>query len=137
MQNDKISDMLTQIRNAIGAQHRLVIIDKTHITIEIVKILHKQNYIVSYEELNEPLDIVTPRIVIGLKYVETRKKRKSAISMLQRISRPGLRIYNRSSDLPHILGNYGIAIVSTSKGIMTNIDAKKLRLGGEILCYIW
>jgi len=137
MENDKISDMLTQIRNALGAQHRLVIIDKTRITLEIVKILYKQNYIISYEELNEPLDIVTPRIVIGLKYVETKKKRKSAISMLQRISRPGLRIYNRASDLPHILGNYGISIVSTSKGIMTNIEAKKLRLGGEILCYIW
>jgi small subunit ribosomal protein S8 len=137
MENDKISDMLTQIRNALGAQHRLVIIDKTRITLEIVKILYKQNYIISYEELKEPLDIVAPRIVIGLKYVETKTKRKSAISMLQRISRPGLRIYNRSSDLPHILGNYGIAIVSTSKGIMTNIEAKKLRLGGEILCYIW
>jgi small subunit ribosomal protein S8 len=146
MSNDTISDMLTQIRNAIAVKHRFVIIPKTKMTLAITKVLEKEGYILSYEEFshhisnnstNKAKKTSWPIIAIGLKYLDTTKNRKSVITTLKRISKPGLRVYAGSNDLPNILGNFGIAIVSTSKGVMTNIQAKKLGVGGEILCYVW
>jgi small subunit ribosomal protein S8 len=148
MSNDTISDMLTQIRNAIAVKHRFVIIPKTRMTLAITKVLEKEGYILSHEEfkhkfVNENgdktnyLNTTWPIIAIGLKYSDTGRNRKSVITTLKRVSKPGLRVYAGSNDLPNILGNFGIAIVSTSKGVMTNIQAKKLGVGGEILCYVW
>ena len=134
MSNDKISDMLVQFRNTIAVQHRLVIIPKTRMTLAITKVLKEEGYILSYEEFdnnNKPI------ITIGLNYSGEGQKRKSFITTLKRISKPGLRVYTKANDLPHVLGNFGIAIVSTSKGVMTNIQAKKMGIGGEILCYVW
>jgi len=87
--------------------------------------------------MNNEFNMASPIIVIGLKYLGKQQDQKSVITMLKRISKPGLRVYSRTSDLPNVLGNFGIAIVSTSKGVMTNLQAKKLGVGGEILCYIW
>ena len=140
MSNDTISDMLTQIRNAIAVKHRFVIIPKTRMSLAITKVLQKEGYILSYEEFqktNTNERNSWPIIAIGLKYSETGRNRKSVITTLKRVSKPGLRVYASSNDLPNILGNFGIAIVSTSKGVMTNIQAKKLGVGGEILCYVW
>jgi small subunit ribosomal protein S8 len=140
MSNDTISDVLTQIRNAIAVKHRFVIIPKTRMSLAITKVLQKEGYILSYEEFektNTNEGNNWPIIAIGLKYSETGRNRKSVITTLKRVSKPGLRVYANSNDLPNILGNFGIAIVSTSKGVMTNIQAKKLGVGGEILCYVW
>jgi small subunit ribosomal protein S8 len=146
MSNDTVSDMLTQIRNAIAVKHRFVIIPKTRMTLAITKVLEKEGYILSYEEFNHQLvtDVQNkskktawPIIALGLKYSDTGRNRKSVITTLKRVSKPGLRVYSGSNDLPNILGNFGIAIVSTSKGVMSNIQAKKLGVGGEILCYVW
>ena len=140
MSNDTISDVLTQIRNAIAVKHRFVIIPKTRMSLAITKVLQKEGYILSYEEFektNTNGENSWPIIAIGLKYSETGRNRKSVITTLKRVSKPGLRVYAGSNDLPNILGNFGIAIVSTSKGVMTNIQAKKLGVGGEILCYVW
>jgi small subunit ribosomal protein S8 len=140
MSNDTISDVLTQIRNAIAVKHRFVIIPKTRMSLAITKVLQKEGYILSYEEFektNTNEGNNWPIIAIGLKYSKTGRNRKSVITTLKRVSKPGLRVYASSNDLPNILGNFGIAIVSTSKGVMTNIQAKKLGVGGEILCYVW
>lgn len=140
MSNDTISDVLTQIRNAIAVKHRFVIIPKTRMSLAITKVLQKEGYILSYEEFektNTNGENSWPIIAIGLKYSETGRNRKSVITTLKRVSKPGLRVYASSNDLPNILGNFGIAIVSTSKGVMSNIQAKKLGVGGEILCYVW
>ena len=146
MSNDTISDMLTQIRNAIAVKHRFVIIPKTRMTLAITKVLEKEGYILSYEEFTHQegdsnsrslKNTSWPIIAIGLKYSDTGRNRKSVITTLKRVSKPGLRVYAGSNDLPNILGNFGIAIVSTSNGVMTNIQAKKLGVGGEILCYVW
>jgi len=137
MSNDKISEMLTQIRNAIAVKHRLVIISKTRMTLAITKVLKTEGYILSYEEFSNNYQTPSPIIVIGLKYLGVGASRKSVISTLKRISKPGLRVYSRSNDLPTVLGNFGVAIVSTSRGVMTNLQAKQLGIGGEILCYIW
>jgi small subunit ribosomal protein S8 len=146
MSNDTISDMLTQLRNAIAVKHRFVIIPKTGMTLAITKVLQNEGYISSYEEFTHQIvnDAKTtlknntwPIIAIGLKYSDTGRNRKSVITTLKRVSKPGLRVYAGSNDLPNILGNFGIAIVSTSNGVMTNIQAKKLGVGGEILCYVW
>ena len=148
MSNDTISDMLTQIRNAIAVKHRFVIIPKTRRTLAVTKVLEKEGYILSYEEFTHQfnkesndkikyLGTTWPIIAIGLKYSDTGRNRKSVITTLKRVSKPGLRVYAGSNDLPNILGNFGIAIVSTSKGVMSNIQAKKLGVGGEILCYVW
>jgi small subunit ribosomal protein S8 len=109
-------------------------------SLAITKVLQKEGYILSYEEFektNTNEGNNWPIIAIGLKYSETGRNRKSVITTLKRVSKPGLRVYASSNDLPNILGNFGIAIVSTSKGVMTNIQAKKLGVGGEILCYVW
>jgi len=146
MSNDTISDMLTQIRNAIAVRHRFVIIPKTRMTLAITKVLQNEGYILSYEEFTHQegesnqrslKNTTWPIIAIGLKYSDTGRNRKSVITTLKRVSKPGLRVYAGSNDLPNILGNFGIAIVSTSNGVMTNIQAKKLGVGGEILCYVW
>lgn len=129
---DTISDTLTRIRNACMVKHQIVEIPSTKMSKAILEILKEEGFIEDFENYEENQ---RSSLLVSLKYLG--KNRKPVISKLKRISKPGLRVYSNSRDLPNILNNIGIAIVSTSKGIMTNIKAKKIGIGGEILFYIW
>ena len=132
MVNDTISDMLTRIRNANMVKHQIVQIPSTKMSLAITEILKEEGYIEDFEQYSENNKNY---LLISLKY--TGKSRQPVICKLERISKPGLRVYSSSKKLPKVLNNLGIAIVSTSKGVMTNLKAKELGIGGEILCYIW
>ena len=132
MVNDTISDTLTRIRNANMVKHQIVQIPDTKMSFEIVRILKEEGFIEDVESYEENK---RKYLLISLKY--TGKARKPVICKIERISKPGLRVYANSKKLPKVLDNLGIAIISTSKGIMTNFKAKELGIGGEVLCYIW
>jgi small subunit ribosomal protein S8 len=129
---DTISDMLTRIRNANMVKHQIVQIPATKMSLAIAKILKEEGFIEDFENYEENK---FRYLLLSLKY--SGKSRKPVICMIKRISKPGLRVYSNSKELPKVLDNLGIAILSTSKGVMTNLNAKKLGIGGEILCYIW
>ena len=129
---DTISDMLTRIRNATMVKHQIVQIPVTKMSVAIADILKNEGFIVgveNYEESNRQY------LLLSLKY--TGKSRNSVITEIKRVSKPGLRVYANSKELPKVLDNLGIAIMSTSRGVMTNLKAKELGIGGEVLCYIW
>jgi small subunit ribosomal protein S8 len=129
---DTVSDYLTRVRNAISANHRIVEIPASNLKKEITKILFEKGYILNYKfEENEKKQ---GTIKIALKYSSTNKL--SAIRSLDRVSKPGLRKYAGVDTMPKVLNGLGIAIISTSKGVMTDKEAKKLNVGGEVLCYI-
>ncbi|RYF45800.1 MAG: 30S ribosomal protein S8 [Cytophagaceae bacterium] len=130
MNTDPIADFLTRVRNAIRAKHRVVEIPASNIKKEITKVLFEKGFIQNYK-----FDETGPQgtIKIALKYNPTTKQ--SAIVDLQRVSRPGLRQYTGAATLPRILNGLGVAIVSTSKGVMTDKEARTLNIGGEVLCY--
>ena len=130
--NDPIADMLTRIRNAQVAKHDTVEMPASKAKNAIAKILLDEGYVKSVENIN---DGVQGTIKITLKYVDG--KSKPVIAGLKRISKPGLRVYAKCDEMPKVLGGLGIAIVSTSKGLMTDKDARKNNLGGEVLAYIW
>jgi len=134
MSTDSISDYLTRIKNAIKANHRVVEVPASNIKKEITKILFDKGYILSYK-----FEDHTPNkqgaIKIALKYHPVNKT--SAIKSLQRISTPGLRTYKGVNDMPRVLNGLGVAIISTSKGVMTDKEAKKNNVGGELLCYVY
>jgi small subunit ribosomal protein S8 len=132
MNTDPIADYLTRVRNAIRAKHRVVEIPASNIKKEITKVLYDKGFIQNYK-----FDDSTPQgtIKIALKYNPTTKQ--SAIVDLQRISRPGLRQYRGADNLPRIFNGLGVAIISTSKGVMTDKEAKTLNVGGEVLCYVY
>lgn len=132
MVTDTISDMLTRIRNANMVKHQIVQIPSTRMSLAIAKILKEEGYIEDFESYTEDKKSY---LLISLKY--TGKSRKPVICKLERVSKPGLRVYLKSKNLPKILDDLGIAVVSTSKGLMTNIKARELGVGGEVLCYIW
>lgn len=132
MVNDTISDMLTRIRNANMIKHQIVQIPSTKISRAITEILKEEGYIEDFESYIEGNKNY---LLLSLKY--TGKSRVSVISKLERVSKPGLRVYSNSKELPRVLNDLGIAIISTSKGVMTNINARELGIGGEVLCYIW
>jgi len=132
MYTDPIADFLTRIRNASRANHKVVEIPASNFKKEITKILFEQGYILSYKFDDAP---VQGLIKIALKYDKDTKE--SVIKDIQRISKPGLRKYASSADLPRILNGLGIAIVSTSKGLMTGKKAKQLNVGGEVVCYVY
>jgi small subunit ribosomal protein S8 len=129
---DTISDMLTRIRNANMVKHQIVQIPSTKISLAIAAILKSEGFIEDFESYTENQKNY---ILISLKYLG--KSRKPVISKIKRVSKPGLRVYSNSKQLPKVLDNLGIAIISTSKGVMTNLKAKELGIGGEVLCYIW
>ncbi len=132
MYTDPIADFLTRIRNAARANHKVVEIPASKLKKEITKILFEQGYILSYKfEDNN----VQGTIKIALKYDKDTKE--SVIKDIQRISKPGLRKYSSSIGLPRILNGLGIAIVSTSKGLMTGKKAKHMNIGGEVICYVY
>lgn len=132
MITDPIADYLTRVRNAIMASHRVVEIPASKITKEITKILFDQGYILSYKFDDAG---VQGTIKIALKYDKATKS--SVIKKLQRISTPGLRKYVGANDMPRVLNGLGIAIVSTSRGVMTNKQAREEHVGGEVLCYVY
>lgn len=129
--NDIISDMLTRMRNALAMKYTKVEVLGSKMTKEIATILTNEGYIEGFEAVK---DGATEKLIINLKYGA---KKEKVITGLKRISKPGLRVYVKANEVPKVLNGLGIAIVSTSKGIMTDKEARKENLGGEILAYIW
>jgi small subunit ribosomal protein S8 len=128
---DPIADMLTRIRNASLARHRELTLPSSRIKRDIARILVEEGFVESYATSQ---DGVQELLTIQLKYVEGKTP---VVSGLKRISKPGLRVYARKTEIPRVLGGLGTAILSTSHGIMTGQSARKLNLGGEVLCYVW
>lgn len=132
MVNDSIADMLTRIRNAQTARHETVTIETSKMKKTIAQILLDEGYISAFDEVENGNK--NKNLVISLKYVN---KNQKVITGLKRISKPGRRIYASCEELPKVLGGLGIVIVSTSKGVMTDREARKLGIGGEVLAYVW
>lgn len=132
MVTDTISDMLTRIRNATMIKHQIVQVPATKMSLAIASILKEEGFIEDFELYTENN---FKYLLISLKYIG--KSRQSVICKMKRVSKPGLRVYSNSKELPKVLDNLGIAIISTSRGVMTNLKAKELGIGGEVLCYIW
>lgn len=132
MNTDPIADYLTRLRNAISANHRIVEVPYSNLKMNITKILFEKGYILQYKVENE--GTIESTIKIALKYHPTSKM--SAIKELKRVSKPGLRVYKNANDLPRVLNGLGVAIISTSKGVITDKEARKENVGGEILCYV-
>ncbi len=130
--NDTIADMLTRIRNACLARHQTTLVPATKLTRSLAKVLKDEGFIAEYEETGEG---IKKQLVVSLKYKG--KNRQPIITALKRVSRPGLRVYKNRKELPRVLGGIGIAIISTSSGIMTDREARRQGLGGEVLCYVW
>jgi small subunit ribosomal protein S8 len=130
---DPIADYLTRVRNAIKARHRVVEIPSSNLKKEITKVLFDKGYILNYK-FDEPTPTES-KIKIALKYNPETKE--SAITKLTRISSPGLRQYKGATELPKVLNGLGIAILSTSKGVITDKEARVLKVGGEVLCYVY
>ena len=130
---DPIADYLTRLRNAVMAKHRIVDIPASNIKKDITKILHEKGYILNYKFV-EAEGNMQDTIKIALKYHTVTKQ--PAINSLERISKPGLRKYVGADDLPRVLNGLGIAILSTSTGVMTDKEARKENVGGEVLCYV-
>ena len=128
---DPIADMLTRIRNALVARHDAVVIPASNMKKAIAKILLDEGYIKSVDFIDDGLQ---GQIKIGLKYAQGKE---SVIKGLKRISKPGLRVYAKNDEIPKVLGGLGIAIISTSKGVMSDKDARLSGMGGEVLAYIW
>ena len=129
--NDPIADMLTRIRNAQIAKHDCVMVPASNMKKSIAKILLDEGYIKSVDVIDDGL---SGQIKIGLKYTD---KKQAVIVGLKRISKPGLRVYAQCEELPKVLGGLGTAIISTSKGVMTDKQARAAKVGGEVLAYIW
>lgn len=128
---DPIADYLTRIRNAIMVKNKVVDIPASNLKKDITKILFEKGYILNYKFEDDDLQGI---IKIALKYNPENKK--SAIKLLKRVSRPGLRKYTSADKLPRVLNGLGIAVLSTSQGVMTDKEARKMKIGGEVLCYI-
>lgn len=132
MVNDTISDMLTRLRNANLAKHQIVEVPSTKMTRNIAGILLEEGFIQNVEEVGESFN---SQLLLSLKY--RGKHREPVITALRRVSKPGLRVYANRKELPRVLGGLGIAVISTSQGVMTDNKARHQGLGGEVLCYIW
>lgn len=128
---DPIADLLTRVRNANTARHEVVEVPSSNVKKAIVKIMLEEGYISNVEEYN---DGSVPMLRISLKYGNNKER---VISGLKRISKPGLRVYCKSTEIPKVLNGLGTAVISTSKGIVTDKEARKLGVGGEVICYIW
>jgi len=130
---DPIADLLTRIRNAIMAGHKVVEAPASSLKKEIARILFEKGYILSYKIVEGE----TPQGVLKIALKYNAKTKRPAIKEIQRISRPGLRQYTAADEIPRVLNGLGIAIISTSKGLMTDKEAKKENIGGEVLCYVY
>jgi small subunit ribosomal protein S8 len=130
MVNDPIADMLSRIRNALAVRHAYIIMPANRMKKAIADLLVKEGYVESYEEATD----FPPTLRVNLKYDSDRKP---IISNLKRISKPGRRIYKGKKEIPWVLDGVGVAILSTSRGVLTDRQARRMGLGGEILCYVW
>ena len=128
---DTIADMLTRIRNANGMRYQEVSVPASNLKVSLAKILKDEGFIEDYKIVD---DNVQGTIVITLKYGQNKER---VITGLKRISKPGLRVYAKAGEVPKVLNGLGIAVISTSHGVMTDKEARKENLGGEVLCYIW
>ena len=128
---DPVADLLTRIRNASSANHESVEAPASKLNMELVKILQSEGFIKGYEMVK---DAKFPTVKIHLKYGQ---KKEKVITNLRRVSKPGLRVYAKRTEVPRVLRGLGIAIISTSKGVMTDREARRLGIGGEVLCYVW
>lgn len=131
MMTDPIADMLTRVRNSNNAKHDSVDIPASNVKKEIAQILLNEGFIKGFDYIEDSKQGI---IRIDLKYGQSKEK---VISGIKRISKPGLRVHVKSDNVPRVLGGLGIAIISTSKGMMTDKDARKSSVGGEVLCYVW
>jgi len=128
---DTIADMLTRIRNANGMRYQEVSVPASNLKLSLAKILKDEGFIEDYKMVNGD---VQGTILLTLKYGQNKER---VITGLKRISKPGLRVYAKANEVPKVLNGLGIAIISTSRGVMTDKEARKQNLGGEVLCYIW
>lgn len=131
---DPIADMLTRIRNASMRGHSQVAVPASKLKLAVAQVVKDQGFI---EDVELTDDRPQPFLRIVLKYVGGRRERKSLITGLQRVSKPGRRVYVGRGEIPRVLGGMGIAVLSTSKGVMSDRDARRMSVGGEVLCYIW
>lgn len=132
--SDPIADMLTRVRNALLVGKATVDVPISNIKVEIARILKEEGYIEDYEIVEEkPVN----QIRIRLKYYGARRERRPVITHIERVSKPGRRVYRKREDLPRVMSGIGIAIVTTPKGVMTAQQARRERTGGEVLCYVW
>jgi small subunit ribosomal protein S8 len=134
--SDPIADMLTRIRNAVMSGQSLTAMPHSKVKVEIAKILKEEGYIDAFDVVDgeRPGQLV---LRIRIKYVGERRDRQAVITNLQRVSRPGRRVYTKKQDIPWVLSGLGVAIISTPKGIMTGQRARQMNLGGEFLCKVW
>ena len=130
---DPIADMLTRLRNANTAFHDDVVMPSSKVKEALAKILVSEGYVEGYS-IEQDSERPFPKLKIVLKYTPDRKR---TISGLRRVSKPGLRVYTKATDVPRVLGGMGIAILSTNQGLMTDREARKRHMGGEILCHVW
>lgn len=134
--NDPIADMLTRIRNAVLSGHAQVAMPSSNIKVEIAKILKEEGFLDGYEVVEG--EKASEKVLrLKIKYVGERRERRPVIAGLERVSKPGRRIYTRKQDIPWVLSGLGVAILSTPKGVMTGVRARQLNVGGEILCKVW
>jgi small subunit ribosomal protein S8 len=134
MMTDPIADMLTRIRNAISAGHTSLVMPSSKLKLAVLGILKDQGFIQNYDVVP---DRPQPKVRVWLKYVGERKNRRSVISGLTRVSKPGCRVYVGRKEVPWVLSGLGIAVLSTSKGVVTDRQARKMGVGGEVMCYVW
>jgi len=132
---DPIADMLTRIRNAVMAGHTLVAMPSSKLKVEIAKIMKDEGYLEGFE-LVENEESSQKVLRMKIKYVGERRARRSVISGIERVSKPGRRVYTKKQDIPWVLSGIGVAIISTPKGVMTDRKARATGVGGEVLCYV-
>jgi small subunit ribosomal protein S8 len=133
---DPIADMLTRIRNAVTAGHTLVAMPSSKLKIEIAKIMKDEGYLEGFD-IADSEDSSQKVLRLKIKYIGERRERRPVISGIERVSKPGRRIYTKKQDIPWVLSGIGVAIISTPKGVMTGTRARQLGVGGEILCKVW
>jgi small subunit ribosomal protein S8 len=132
--NDPIADMLTRIRNALMVKQPFAAMPSSRIKLAIAQILREEGFI---EDFQVTTDTAQPFIRIKLKYVTEQRNKRPVITGLERVSKPGRRVYTRRKDMPRVLSGMGVAILSTPKGVMTSDRARKLGVGGEVICRVW
>jgi small subunit ribosomal protein S8 len=133
---DPIADMLTRIRNAVLAGHTLVAMPSSKLKIEIAKIMKDEGYLEGFD-IAESDQSIQKVLRLKIKYVGERRERRPVISGIERVSKPGRRVYTKKQEIPWVLSGIGVAILSTPKGVMTGARARQLGVGGEILCKVW
>jgi len=137
MVTDLVADMLTRIRNSYSAKHRYSLISFSNLNLNIARILKQEGYIKDFEIRQDLENKKSIYIDLKYKYVGKGNKPQPILTGIRRVSRPGLRVYSSYKNFPNVLDNIGIAIVSTSEGVMTSFEASKRKKGGEILCFVW